>query len=310
MQKFGVLLFSLGIFSVMLFSFAFAQTNYDTITVDVNISEATILDVNPNSTVWNQLSIGATSSYQAFYVENIGSRTITQIDANVTYNTSNPYGASSANEFDAGNFIMMNSSDQGDGSMKYIIKREWNESKPDYVTAPTGWQDTGVDADVSTFLRFKSSQDGSADGLEYFIFANRSSGASQDDCSDGQLYISNNRHTKAETGDIDFTVAGNYTSVSLTDGGSGYGYGNVSMAGKETDFYCVKVSDDCQTVDFFYWNSLFDDDAEAACVNEQYVSDSLTPGSSITIYLQARIPFGVAAGTASTGTVTLIASPA
>jgi hypothetical protein len=312
MQKFWLLLQSLGFFSIILLGFVFAQTNYDVVTLDVNISESTILDVNPNSTVWNQLSIGTTSSYQAFYVENVGSRTITTISANVTFNASNPYGSATAGAFDAGNFILMNSSDQGTGAMKYINKREWNESKPDYVTAPTGW--TGgtaaiPDADVSTFLRFKSAQDGSSDGLEYFMFANRSSGVSNDDCTDGTLYISNFRHTRSETGDIDFSVAGNYTSITLTDDGTN-GIGNVSMDGKDTDFYCVRVSANCQTVDFFYWNNGLDDASEASCNNDQQTSDTLTPGSSITIYLQARIPFGVAAGTTVPGTVTLIASPA
>jgi hypothetical protein len=199
----------------------------------------------------------------------------------------------------------MNSSDQGTGAMKYINKREWNESKPDYVTPPSGWYDSTSSDNGSTFMRFKSAQDGSSDGLEYFMFVNRSSNA----CQDGDVYISNFRHTKSETGDIDFTVAGNYTTFGLTSDGT-YGIGNVSMDGKDTDFYCVRVSDDCSTVDFFYWNNGLDDSSEASCNNDQQVSDTLNPGASITIYLQARIPFGVAAGTTVPGTVTLVASPA
>jgi hypothetical protein len=245
--------------ALILVGLAVGQSHYDEITVDVNISEATILDVNPNSTAWYGLSIGETSSDASFSVENIGSRSITTIEANVTYNTTNPYGSSNADAFDAGNFIIMNSSNVSDGTFYYIVKREWNESRPDYVIPPASWTDGEGDG---SFIKFKSAQPGSSSGLEYFMFTNQSDGHETYNCSNGTLLISNFRHTKAETGDIDFTEAGNFTSVTLTDGSDGYGYGNVSIeAGNpnhDLDFYCVRVAQDCRSVDFFRWNTELD----------------------------------------------------
>ena len=289
--------------TLLLVGMAIGQS--DTATVDLSITGATILDVNPNQTSWSGLSIGGTSTYTTFYVENVGSNTITTVDVNVTGNDTNPYGGSDANEFDAGNFLMLNSSETGTGDMFYISKREWNESKPAFVTAPTGWTSSGQDENVGTFLRFKTAIDGATGGSEFFIFANRTGGG---DCTDGTLYIGLINHTKEWTGSIDFTDANQYDATTTLAADSGWGFGDVSIVGHPLDGYCVRVSADCETVDFFHWDG--DLDTGTICSNDElvYPTSSLTPGSNFEVYLQARIPLGVAAGSASTATLTFTAA--
>ena len=296
-----------------LLGYSLAQQDYDEVSVNVNIAAATILDVNPNQTTWSGLSIGSTSSDAAFIIENIGSQAISTVDVNVTGNASNPYGSATAAAFDAGNFIIMNSSDQGTGAFLYINKKDWNETKPVYVVPPTGWESNDY---YGAFGRFKSALSGSTDGLEYFWFANKTGGAehtfgTDGNCSNGTIYIANHRHTRAETGDIDFSNAGNYTSITLTEHSSGtYGVGDLDThPSSDLSDYCIRVWDNCTMVEFFFWNNAIDAAAGGTCDNELYAfSGTLNPGQSFTVYLQARIPFGVASGSASTGTVTFIAS--
>jgi hypothetical protein len=108
---------------------------------------------------------------------------------------------------------------------------------------------------------------------------------------------------------VDFSNAGNRTAITLTTDTGAYGYGNTTGVTNDVESYCVRVSSDCTKVDFFHWNNGLD--AASACNNEKYVlSGGLNPGEKFTIYIQARIPFGVAAGTAAAGTVSLIASAA
>jgi hypothetical protein len=292
--------------TLLLAGLAVAQ-NSDTATVDVSISASMILDVNPNETSWSSLSIGGTSSYATFYIENIGSQDISNVEANVTGNDTRPYGASTAGAFDAGNFLMLNSSGAPvtAGEMFYIYKREFNETQPTFVTPPTDWLGSGNDEDVSTFVKFKSAIYGSTDGQEYYMFANRS--GANDDCTTGVLYIGNVNHTKEWTGSIDFTNAAHYFTETATDGGDGYGYINLTEAGHDLDYYCVRVSANCQTVDFFHWD--VDTDSGANCNADEYVyTGTLAPGSNFEVYLQARIPFGVASGSAETAILSFVAS--
>lgn len=288
--------------TLLLVGLAIAQES-DEIEIDVSIASSTMIDVNPNTTSWASLAIGQTSSDAAFTIENIGSSAISNIDANVTNNASNPYGASDASAFDAGNFIIMNSSNISTSTLYYINKRDWNGSVPEYVTAPTGWE-AGVSN--GTFGRFKTAESGG--GLDVFWFLNQTNADEYSwNCSNGTLYIANHPHTKEETGDVDFTDADKYTEFALSNYDN-YGYANISMAGNVTDFYCAKVSADCQTIDWSHWNNALDPGSN--CDTEVYVHSGgpLNPGQSLTIYLKARIPFGVAAGSAVTGTVSFTAS--
>lgn len=311
-SKENIFLISGFLVTLLLIGLAVGQQNYDEINVNVHIAAATILDVNPNSTYWSALSIGSTSSDAPFIVENIGSQAISTVDVNVTGNTSNPYGASSAAEFDAGNFIIMNSSNQGTGAFLYINKRDWNESRPDYVIAPEGWESEDY---YGAFGRFKSASSG-GDGLEYFWFTNKTGGAehtygAEGNCSNGTIYLANHRHTRSETGDINFSNTGNYTSITLTEHSSGtYGVGDLdSHPSSDLSSYCIRVWDNCTMAEFFYWNNAIDAAAGGTCDNELYAfSGTLNPGSTFTIYLQARIPYGVAAGQTTPGTVSLIAA--
>ena len=277
-----------------------AAANTDTIDIDINITQQVKIDVNPNSTNWTGVDTGSTTTPHAFEIQNIGSLNISTIDANITNAGSMPYGTGDATNFNAGDFILLNTSWVG---FRYINKIEFNESKPSYVTPPDGWVEGNA---TGYFGRFRTASD-SDEGQEYFFFTNMTNGSSGDCAHNGSILIGNSPKTLTQSGTTDFSGSDFVIVYTTNNTGSTYGIGDIP-ASHALDEYCVAIKDDCSEVIFFHFNKALDT-AGNACSEDEYVfSGTLEPGNETEIWLEAKVPLGVSDGDVSTGTLTLIAS--
>jgi hypothetical protein len=290
-----------GILAVIAMIGLVAAGPTDTILIDLNVTQEVSIDVSPNTTYWYGVSIGETTSPNVFDIQNVGSVNISTVDASITNAPSQPYGTGISSNFNAGDFILMNSTNNA--SFFYINKVEYNETIPSSVTEPDGFTEG---ADTGYFGKMRTN-DGSGNGQEYMFFTNRTD--TTGNCSNnGVLLLGNNPKTLVSPGDLDFTDSGNYTSISLTTA-DGFTTGVGDIPGTHLlDGYCVKVNADCGNVTFFHFNMVLDSGSD--CAKDQYVygSANLQPGNTTEIWLEAKIPLGVSDGDLSQGTLTFTAS--
>jgi len=274
----------------------------DTVTIDINITQQLSIDVSPNSVSWAGLNIGETGRPEYFTVTNVGSVNITSLRANITNDNTNPYGTGNPSNYNAGEFILMNSTSAG---FYYVNKKNWNESVPGEVTPPNDWTEG---ANTGYFGIIRTAWDNDV-GQDYYFFTNKTS--SSGNCLTGTANVLIGKYPKNVTsqGSVDFTDSSQYSTVSITAGGNGAN----TPTGHDLAGYCLLVSADCSTVTLARWNT--DLDTYSNCTNDQVFFDGnspneLEPGSSTWFWLEPKIPNGVPDGDVSQGTLTIIASAA
>ncbi|MEM5811684.1 MAG: hypothetical protein QXG91_03025 [Candidatus Aenigmatarchaeota archaeon] len=278
----------LTILFVTIIPIAFAQPDTDSATVNVQVSSLTAIDINPASFTFS-VPPGTNSSALFFQLENIGSTNITTVYSNVTTTTSNPYGTGSASNYNAGEFVRIDNSTNG--NFYYVENKNWNESKPLYVTAPSGWSEGNqTGASWGYFVRVRSVGLETNEGEEYFAITRNGTATS---CNSGTLYIGKTPHTKSQTGTIDF-ISGDVAQINLDNNGKG----SLTGAGINTimDSHTVLVSSDCRAVSLIYWKN-----------EKSLIGSTLYPGAAVDMRIMVSVPYGVAQGTI-TGTLTVIAS--
>jgi hypothetical protein len=285
--------------SLLIAGIVSAQQSSDDVTININVTQSISIDVNPNSVSWNQLNIGETGTPSYFTVTNVGSVNITSLRANITNDATNPYGTGTSSNYNAGEFVLMNTTSAG---FYYVNKMNWNESIPGEVTSPTDFTE-GADTGYFGIIRTASDSDV---GQDYYWFINRT--ASSGDCatSSSVLLLGNDPKNVSSTGSIDFTDSGEYTSIPF-----GAGVSAADISSGDFSGYCAIISADCSTVTLTRWNT--DLDSGSACTNDQVFYDGtspneLSPGSYTWFWLEPKIPNGVPDGDVSQGTLTIIAS--
>ena len=289
----------MGSLLVVLLAGVASGADSDTVTISVNITQTISIDVSPNTVSWTALTIGETGTPEYFTVTNVGSVNITSLKANMTNDNSNPYGTGNPLNYNAGEFVLLNTTTDG---FYYVNKVNWNESIPGEVTTPTDFTE-GADSGYFGIIRTAWDNDV---GQQYYFFTNRTSDSG--DCLTGTANVLIGVEPKNVTsaGSVDFTDSGQYTSVSISSGGNG-----VDISSGYFDGYCLLVADDCSTVTLTKWNT--DLDTNSNCTNDEIFFDGsnpneLEPGSYTTLWLEPKIPNGVPDGDVSSGTLTVIAS--
>ena len=267
----------------------------DTISIQVNVSELTLVDINPTSLGWSAVEPGTAGEMKAIQIENIGSTNITQIWFNNTYPSSYPFGVGNVSKYDAGNFVVIK---RNTTNQDYFFPNrvEYNMSKVEiYLSLPSGWSSHG---------RFRNSS------YEYFWAVVPST-----NCSDGTFYIGKDPHTQTSTGSTNLagtcdslvgTGSNDCRSGSLTSTGD-WGWADLYV-GPDSGYqnYTVAVSADCTKVMFYHWN--MDAPGAGSSTHAKYFSTStLYPGDWIVANVRVYVPYGVAAGSVQTGTLTVIA---
>lgn len=260
-----------------------AEAN-DTITISINVSEKTMVDINPSSLTWNASGIYpgsvADSTQEAnnfgnIWIENIGSTNITKIWFNASYPQGKPFGTGDPDLYDPANFVVLSNSSSG--SLYFPNRVEYRENDSMYMTLPGTISATDSD---DMFGRFRNNS------YEYFFAIN----GNGDNCTEGTLYYSTDPHTKDSTGDTDLSDNTGYVLQSVAS--DLWSITNVTF-GSET--YCFAVHYDCSKAMFHKWNADAPGAGTGLCTNvpAYFIDSNLVPGNLTKAWIKASIPYGV-----------------
>lgn len=277
-----------------------ASAANDTITIAINVSQKTMVDINPSSLTWNASGIfpGSvadstfeTNNYGNVWIENIGSTNITKIWFNNSYPSQNPFGSGDPALYDPANFVFL--ANTSSSSFYYINRVEYRETDSMYIRLPGG--ESASDSN-NLFGRFRNNS------YEYFFFVQ---GQYASNCTAGTLRFSTSPHTLSSTGDTDLSDNTPYVLQALSNNWS---ITNVTFG---TEQYCFASYDDCTKAMFHRWNADAPGAATGLCSNipGYFLNTSLVPGNVSKAWIKAAIPYGVpywsTLGTATSRTLTV-----
>lgn len=302
---------------------AISEETNDNATVSVTVASQTAVDVTPSDLNYNQVDPGArqevsdgpdSDQFTGVEIENIGSLNLTHVWLNATVPTSNPFGSGISSEYDAGNFIMVNSTGEAgtgvvpaDTHYSYVNRREYNESNDlSYIFTPTdmNWQ----------YGRFRA-------GSQEFFWAVNVTDTGNCDTSGDDFRVGNLAHNESATGSNDFTDTNEYTSYDLTDLTSGpYLAPSVSLdmpSQPDRDYdVLVSCSDPTYTVRTEYnptaegsSDLTIDGTVAQHLVNSTATSpDAMQPGDHFSLDMAVEVPQGVADGSVESGLLRVFAA--
>lgn len=286
-------------------------TKVDTLAIYVNVTELTMVDINPANLTWINIPPGteSNSSYtasgnkEAIQIENIGSTNITNIWFNVSQPSVMPFGSGDINNYDPGNFIVIRRNTTG-AKFYFVDRKEFNESELIYLTLPGGEVVHG---------RLRSANH------EYFWVMNVTDGT----CNDTEFWIGNSPHNQTDTGTVDFTQAcGSLTGTVTEDCRTGnfvpssdnqWGILNLTVGSSASgENYTVITPMNCTgnnvTIRFWHWNMDAPGSSGSSNAFQEYFRTTpLVPGEHIIVNVKIRVPYGTIAGTLPTGYLTVIA---
>ena len=304
MKVIGIIAMVLSV--IMWAGFASAINVTDTISIEVEVSELTMVDVNPTSLSWSGTEAvppGGEGNEKAIQIENIGSTNITAIWFNNTYPSSRPFGTGGNASYDAGNFVAIRRNSTNE--RYYFPNRvDYNESQIlIYLNVPSGYK----------YGRFRNSS------YEYFWAVTE--GASGN-CTDGTFKIGKTPHTQTQTGSTDLTTCdpsltgtglnpcreGSLTPATEPQYAGMWGWADLYV-GPNDDYvnYTVAVNAYCNETIFFRWN-IDAPGGQASLHAQPFTTQTLVPGASVIANIVVRVPYGVVYGYSSPGTLTVIAS--
>jgi len=280
-----------------------AENSSSTINITVQVSEKTIIVVDPDSLTWtgtDSVDPGSEGIVKAIQIENMGSTNITHLWANTSYESTSPFGIGNASKYDAGNFVAI--SKANDTNFFFVNRVDYNETHQDiYLTLPTNTVSYGRLRDA---------------GNEYF-WALESGGTN---CTNGTFSIGVVPHTENQSGTTDLTECGHTLtsniatgcrSGSLTTVNSGnyagtWGYADLFIGPNLGQNYTVAVNADCELTMFYHWNK--DAPGADSANHPEYLSETtLYPGGAIIMYVKVKVPYGTAAGNVGEGFLTITA---
>ncbi len=310
---------ALFLFAIFLSVAGHSETATDNATVDINIAGQTWIDITPEQMTWSGVdpaSVGDCDNTKNYCfdssgdprygveIENIGSRNITHIWLNTTYESSNPYASGNNLAYDAANFVAVaTGSSTGPASRVdyYFVNRvEYNQSKwPIYLSLPAGTASQG---------RFRDAN------YEWFWALVPDSSTHKCNDTNAQLYFSDTSatvsiHNESQTGDTDLT---DDASNAITAGPMGLQERTFTTPEGDMN-YTVLIDPDCKYVVFDHWNPDFigntftTNPSYTKYVWNETTQGNFTPGNLTEIYVQARISYGVAQGNLKQGFLTVIA---
>ena len=325
----------LSLLAVVAYSIVFASMTLAPATINathdasirVQISEVTMVDINPQYLDWGTLAPGSnTYTYNAtnstwdviaedltgIVIENVGSTNISRVWFNNTVPAIRPFGTGDIDNYDPVNWLMLaiKNTDRTEqterlNNFSYINHVEFNE------TAELLYLQTGA---LTHDARLRQGNQ------EYYV-AYDGSGSCAADSGNKVFRIGLIHHNETQTGDIDLGVGCDSGSPDNTAGGdsciettlvwsaaAGAYIGNLST-GTLSDYKpynatCIMVENvategNCSKITFYTWNPDVDSD-DATCTYTEYSWDQpggmsyMFPGDILTINTQLAVPYGVA----------------
>ncbi len=297
-----------GIIIALIFSFALLNPEVahsaaanDTVTISINVSQVTMVDINPSNLTWSSRGsyvIGPgsvadneteASNYSNIWVENIGSVNITKIWFDNSYPSATPFGTGNNGSYDPANMIVVDNSTDGDKNYTFVNRVEFPESDSMYIKVTTDINQTNG----NLFGRFRNASN------EYFF---EYDGLASNCSNGGEFYWSDTAKTKTSTGDTDLTSGSSITLSTLEISSGRYtgnwSFGEVQIGGANQPYYCVAIPEDCSKIMFSNRNADAPGVTNSNCGNvTDYLSeDVLYPGAMKKAWVKAYVPLGVAAG--------------
>lgn len=328
--------------SAILGTTASAADTENNLQIEVNISEKSIIDIQPKNFAWGQ---GTTtvlpgtqagpneeqSGYGRIQVENLGSVNITQVWLNATGPSVRPFGTGDASNYDSGNFIAIDSNNSSVSDKNAFISRvEYGLDQPAgqdiiYLDTPASWD----------YGRFRNTSQ------EYFWTFN------DDEDGDGTLgdsvfRIGIDPHNSSQTGSTSLaTTCANGDEAGSNTECNGYNLNNLTNGWAVTDVevgvqdtttgsndggiqYCVAIDYDSAVADsgthpkvvFIKWEKSHPavqqagSGSDCGTVTEYLVggSTSVVPGAWKTYNIRAKIPYGTVSAQLPTGSVYVLAN--
>jgi hypothetical protein len=298
----GVLCFLIALNSVVA-----DVTRSNSIEVQVNVAEETIVNINPKSLIWignESVYPGSSGTAKQVQVENIGSTNISYIWFNNSYPSSNPFGSGIQGNYDAGNFVAIKRTTDPDTEYSFPNRVDYKEDyNLIYVNVPTDYR----------YGRFRYA------GEEYFWAVDTAADVSGDCNGTGTTFcVGKQAHDETQEGSTDLTscdatltgTAGNPCRCgTLTQDATqtAWAYGDVYV-GNNTGYhnYTVAVHQSCNTTMWMRWNKDGPGAGTASHV-EYYRNETLVPGAVETADVKVYVPYGTASGNSTNGTLYVIA---
>ncbi len=290
---FGVSVLVLAFLGFSFYSNVYAVTKTDVVTISVNVSQLTLVDINPANLTWgagsttlNPGSVGTSAEeqngYEQIWIENIGSTNITSIWFNNSYESSLPFGTGDTAKYDPANMVTISN---GTSPYQFVNRVEYNESDTMYLTMPANWEGFG---------RLRNA-------TQEWFWALVPGAANDCSAVGSQIFISSSPKTQSSTGDTDLTDGATTLNSVGTEG-----IVNVTIGGEH---YCVVVPQNCGYVKFVKWNA-DEIGKHSSCNNDPYLNggylingtaNALVPGAVTSAYVHVHVPYGVPYGVLGTG---------
>ena len=286
--------------------FADFSNSSSNITITVNVTNKTLIDINPKALAWYNVEPGTESnnSYMPstgepmtkIQIENQGSRNVTKVWFSSSFPETYPAKTGDPSDYDAGNFVAVKLI--ASPNYHFVNRVDYNESEVAYLKLPTN---------VKSHGRFRNASN------EYFW----SLSGNTLNCSDTAISFRVGKlpHNDTSTGSTkldsgtDYTelTGADLTTVNVASGtwAGSWAVGNMTIGGDE---YCIAVNHTCERVVFYRFNSDVPGggDGSGACALNTYLSETaLVPGDWFVVDIRLRIPFGVPYGDVGNGILTV-----
>ncbi len=280
-------------------------TGNDTITISINISEKSMVDINPSNLSYGPLEPGSVGdstkenigNYSGIWIENIGSTNVTKIWFNSTYPASDPFGTGDPLSYDAGNMIVIANGSAETYYFPNAVEYPRSDSDSLYVQTPVGFDF----ADGDIFGKFRNTS------YEYFWAIDSDNG----NCSGRTFYYGGSPHTKEQMGDVNLDD-GTPAPLVLSVVSPGWSSASVLFPNPGGANYCLSVPDDCSKVIFHRWNADIPGAGTSVCPGIGYFVNStvrpLTPGNVTKGNINVYVPYGVPMGQIKNGLLTVYVS--
>ena len=279
--------------ALLLPSLVMATTN-DTVSVNVNVSEAAQIEVSPNTATFNLVipgDVGFPNS-QAFTITNVGSTNFTQMYVSMNVHeteTTNPLGTGNPSNYYAGGFVVLkNETDlAGGNNWRFVGRQEWNlTDKPEPYT-PSTWAKAWGYFGNNTYQYF-------------WELANGSAGY----CNDTGTILKIKQWAVNGTATA-YDVGSDATTHQVDTEQEDWGVVDPVGTGPLAN-YCVATHVNCTRIYIYQWDQTSQLDS---CTDEwNLYSGVFKPNDQFDFNITVWVPKGIPAGDTSSSTLTVTAS--
>ena len=268
----------------------------DTVTIDVNVTEAAAIIVLPETLNWTSVATGTAGEVKYLTVKNAGSINVSNIYAYIdtlTTESARPYGSGDPKDFSAGGVITLKNETDTEHYFAGRIEWNWTQDIPNH-----NWVNVD-DADAIAWGYFRNT---SSDYV--WVLGNGTDGRCNETGAEFALEY-----------DVDLGTAatrepeGPYT-LDGGDGDADWGYFSITDASSPLDGHCVAAYWDCTKVYIYHYDMRTTAPyAFNTCNNAAHLQQAnLTTGDTITLEVDAWVSLGYPAGFLNQTTLTVYAS--